>query len=706
MSGTIDVRASEASGTVALPADLDKLAVVIGPSSNAYSGLSPFFVSGLQAQATIGYGDAPDACTSIIEQVQAGAGSAAVGNKIPAAFCGVPGTTPGAYGTLNTSGVTGSAIFTTDATVLPFGTYSARLVCTTSGSVGGYPAPLVSWMLGHYPDDIAHLSTPVALNAASFTIPNSGFKVNIGVAVTGTTDATSGALYNNMGSGLDTLTLILTVNGVGPTTLTLAYNTNAASEAAFLAAIHAEWSDITATVVATHLVLTTKNGSIIVGAGTANTALGLTPGTYAPTLIAGDVLMCRTLAPAPQAADLAAAFTTLVASTANFSLIVLPFPLSPSMLPTITAGLNALRDQKGKRPNVLARTRLPQFDLNLAVSGVTNANPAVITVASTAALTSGYYYTLAGTGLTNLNGTFPVTVINGTTFSVPVAAGGAWSAGGTVVEDDNAWTLNTQIDWTLTQGSPPVDSRVHVRGTYCLTQDALTGRTYQRSDLAQFAADVVRVERSTWPDAPADQPMANCSFVDGAGVLVGHDEGPANVLGGGILSNDQEGMRLGCQQRIPGNEAAEAVFATSPWMLYGIAIDNTIPHLMAARIARAMERVAVAAALKPSGASTPTAGSKLFYVPANPSASPPTQASLTQTSIGALHGTIFDALSGAFADDIQNANDGDLNTGLVQVVSTVVVNGGFLAITVNLLPLMFGYVRAIGLVLYVQGTQV
>lgn len=705
MSGTIDVRASEASGTVALPADLDKLAVVIGPSSNAYSGLSPFFVSGLQAQATIGYGDAPDACTSIIEQVQAGAGSAAVGNKIPAAFCGVPGTTPGAYGTLNTSGVTGSAIFTTDATVLPFGTYSARLVCTASGSVGGYPAPLISWMLGHYPDDIAHLSTPVALNASSFTIPNSGFKVNIGVALTGTVSVASGVFGG--GGSVDTETLILTIASDGPHTLTLSVSGNALTETAFAAAVHAQWPELTVTTNgSSHLVFTATNGPIVVGAGTANGNLGIAVGTTYPTLIAGDALTCRTLAPAPQAADLAAAFTTLVASTANFSLIVLPFPLSPSMLPTVTAGLNALRDQKGKRPNVLARTRLPQFDLDLAVSGVTNANPAVITVASTANLVEGYYYTIAGTGLTNLNGTFPVHIVSGTTFSVPVAAGGVWSAGGTVVEDDLAWTYNTQIDWTLNQGSPPVDSRVHVRGTYCLTQDALTGRIYQRTDLAQFAADVVRVERSTWPDAPADQPMANCSFVDGAGVLAGHDEGPANVLGGGILSNDQEGMRLGCQQRIPGNEAAEAVFATSPWMLYGIATDNTIPHLMAARIARAMERVAVAAALKPSGASTPTAGSKLFYVPANPSASPPTQASLTQTSIGALHGTIFDAEASAFADDIQNANDGDLNTGLVQVVSTVVVNGGFMAITVNLLPLMFGYVRAISMVLYVQGTQV
>ncbi len=69
MSGTFSITVQEARGFVAIPADLDRLAVVIGCTSDG-SGLSSFFQSGSSAIADRGYGDAVDCLTQIIEQRQ------------------------------------------------------------------------------------------------------------------------------------------------------------------------------------------------------------------------------------------------------------------------------------------------------------------------------------------------------------------------------------------------------------------------------------------------------------------------------------------------------------------------------------------------------------------------------------------------------------------------------------------------------------
>lgn len=112
--------------------------------------------------------------------------------------------------------------------------------------------------------------------------PSSSASAATAAAVTGTTDATAGGLYGGSAT-LNGLTLILNVNGAGPLTLNLVGTTNTLNQAAFLAAIVAEWPTLTATIVSTHLTLTDLltgyNNTIVVGAGTANTALGLTAAT-------------------------------------------------------------------------------------------------------------------------------------------------------------------------------------------------------------------------------------------------------------------------------------------------------------------------------------------------------------------------------------------------------------------------------------------
>jgi hypothetical protein len=87
----------------------------------------------------------------------------------------------------------------------------------------------------------------------------------------------------------------------------------------------------------------------------------------------------------------------------------------------------------------------------LTITAVTNATPAVVT-AGTHGLVTGEVVVITGAlGSTGVNGTWPVTVISPTTFSVPVAAGGAWTSGGsvqstgTIMSDIGAGTCAVKI---------------------------------------------------------------------------------------------------------------------------------------------------------------------------------------------------------------------------------------------------------------------
>lgn len=76
----------------------------------------------------------------------------------------------------------------------------------------------------------------------------------------------------------------------------------------------------------------------------------------------------------------------------------------------------------------------------LNITGATNANPCVLTVASTASLTTGKQAVIYGVGgMTQINNLqFAITVINATTFSIPVdsTAYGVYTSGGSVLQAD------------------------------------------------------------------------------------------------------------------------------------------------------------------------------------------------------------------------------------------------------------------------------
>jgi len=249
-------------------------------------------------------------------------------------------------------------------------------------------------------------------------------------------------------------------------------------------------------------------------------------------------------------------------------------------------------------------------------------------------------------------------------------------------ETEAAWLAAVSADFANF-----TDSRVHVRTAYGIQTDAMTTRQYLRNDIAQFAADVVRVPRFTWPCAPADRPVPNYSLVDATGATVGHDEGPRGATNG--LSNETLGNRFGCNQRLPNPNRREDVFNTVPWVMY--ASDERVRNLMVRRLANAMERVAVEAGTPQLGAG-PT-----FYTPTGPGSG-----LLTATARNAIHGAIYQALKAEFKNEIDNAEDAAVDSGLVQVDPAVTVSGGnLLGVSVTLAPIVGGFVLSLSLTLAV-----
>lgn len=718
MSGNFTVTVQEARGFVAVPADIDALAVVMGFSSLG-SGLSPFFLSGSTAVIGVGFGDAVDDLTQIIEQSQPSGTS----KKVPAAIYSTPGSVPGSYGTIDTSGVLGTSVITVDPTSQPFGTYHARIKIISPGTVGTTGITYQSSL-----DDGRNFSNTTALGSAGeILIPNSGVRFLLApptsadaalfssvnavraaaiahfVIVTGSppTHAASDTIDNAALTAVPAATTIATAIAAFNACLEYlsahvsnaggVYHTTAdtVAEAALAAIPNAFSADDVADGLPA-LVAAYNAHRILVGAGpvhgtadSTNTAAASTASTG--TLLVGDMAKVRTFAPAPSSNDIDAAFAAMAAAPADFALVVCEWDCTASLAAHVSLGLNALL-AAGKRVTALVRTRLPFFEMQTAITGATNANPIVIT-ATGHGLTSGQTANIAGVvGNTAANGMFVVTVIDSSHFSIPVNGNGSYTSGGIITESEAAWSANISLDW-----STFTDSRIVKRATYEFVTDAITARQYRRSDLAQFAADVVRVPRFVWPDAPADQPMANATLIDATGTTIGHDEGPRGAAPG--LSNDTLGNTFSCVQRLPDPDVREALFNTVPWVAY--AFGERIRNLMTRRVANAMERVAVSAG-------TTLLGGIIFYIPADPSV-PSSLPTLTDASRNAVQGVIFRALVAEFSNDIQNATDAAVDTGLVQVNPVITVSGGnLIGISLTIAPKVLGYLLTLGVTFAVQ----
>ena len=132
--------------------------------------------------------------------------------------------------------------------------------------------------------------------AARAGFPNQSIAANALVAVLGGTNVLAAALYGPGGTlATGPLTLILNVNGAGALTLTFDALglVNDASPQAMLNAIMAEWPALLASiggVQGNRLILTARGGgTIVVGGGTANAALGVAGGGGVGNTATGQV---------------------------------------------------------------------------------------------------------------------------------------------------------------------------------------------------------------------------------------------------------------------------------------------------------------------------------------------------------------------------------------------------------------------------------
>lgn len=102
--------------------------------------------------------------------------------------------------------------------------------------------------------------------------------------------------------------------------------------------------------------------------------------------------------------------------------------------PSTSAAAIVIRDGGASGPQVmLGAVPAGSQPANLNISGVSTANPGVVTTSAAHGLTTGQTVVIASVGgATQANGTWVVTVIDATHFSIPVNVTGTYTSGGTV----------------------------------------------------------------------------------------------------------------------------------------------------------------------------------------------------------------------------------------------------------------------------------
>ncbi len=764
MSGVPTVSASIAAGSPASDSTIDRKCVVIGCSSVG-SGLSLFLRSTSDLRAARGYGDAVDTAAQIIEQKHEGGGA---GVKFPAALLTVPATTPGSYGTIDVTGITGTCTAAVDATSLPLGTYENWLLCDAGGTLGTAGITL-KWSL----DAGRSYSNPIALGVAtSFATPNSGSKIDFGPTATN-------AAYVTLAVELRADVLAHLANAVAHD----GADTSAAQIALAASSIPATVSASTAVVnlalaaLVSHVVnITTVHDGPDLVARTALAALSAATNTATGIDLANAL---KAVLNTHDAVALTASTAGLMGATASVA-----SPQTYTAAGNFISGGIALMDAQPRRikitisgsgtpadmadsvtitgfdyaGNAQAETALSLTGLGTVIStkafkgtglqlvfvtadgtaasfqvGYSNGghNSADVTNVITSA--DATYGTLAAgdivkvrtvspapsaadlfTAGTPNTGAFPTLAASGQKLSIvacdfdvnatlaaaiKLGLDDCKAAGKDLVclirvRTRNAETGETETAWSAAVAADFLnfsDYRQVAHAGYGLTTDAATGRQYLRSTFAQFVADVVRVDRVTWPCGPADRPRANVRLSNANGLGIGHDEGARGVARN--LSVFEDGNRFSCDYRDARSPAAELVYGSMPFTLYGPL--DAIRNLPTLRVINAIERVALAAAFFSLGGTVAYNAAEAGVIGSVPT--------LPDTTRNAIQAAILQAISAEFATDIQNASDYDIETGLVRIPSTCSVTGGNLVtISATLAPKVFGYVISIPLTIAVQ----
>lgn len=403
MAGNVSVQ--NANGGSQVNPDVDKAMCLVGPTlkSPVTAGLvaPPYFVPS-NLFSDFGPSDTNDAAMQAVAKSPANPSPAGV------SVYATPATNAGTYGTINISGVLGTAVPANNTAITPTGTHRPWIKVRTAFSVGTTGGDGWASLDGGVTQQLVQFGT-----AGEYNFPtNDGFAAQAGI-VFGAPTSTLAALYTALNNGRTALlahflivsgspqvhlaadstdNTALTAVAVASTPATavtlfnvmlallgthganLTYHTTADTVlAAALAAIPAAQSteDVELHLVAlraayeAHRVLV-GGGPVHGSADSTNTWAAYSPPT-AGTLLAGDVFYTNTLPPTPASTDLytagspaTGAFGAIGQSSQNFGLVVCPWPIteatSTAIFAAITAGLNYLLTFN-KRPTVLVQFR-------------------------------------------------------------------------------------------------------------------------------------------------------------------------------------------------------------------------------------------------------------------------------------------------------------------------------------------------------------
>lgn len=160
-----------------------------------------------------------------------------------------------------------------------------------------------------------------------------------------------------------------------------------------------------------------------------------------------------------------------------------------------------------------------------SVSGATVANPSVITTSAAHGLVTGDVVTISGVGgTTTVNGTFVVTVLTSTTFSVPVAGVGAYTSGGTV-------TPLGAINSNTASGAAEIYFTGTAKDQYYIQVDvvSITGTGTIGTDTIQFTVSLDAGRTTNLPRVTLDTSSATTYLIPQTGVTVHFGTGDVAV---------------------------------------------------------------------------------------------------------------------------------------------------------------------------------
>lgn len=656
MSGVPTVSAPIAPGSPASDVTIDQRMILVGPTSLG-SGVSSFFRSSADLVAARGKGDVIDTATNVIEQQQEGGGN---GIKVPVAVCTVPATNAGTYGTIDTSGITGTSTAAIDPMALPLTTADAWLLVAKGGTVGTAGIQVKSSLDGArtaYGNAVA-LGTDTGFAFANgarieFSPANSDLTAlnallnEIKTDVNAHVIVTAGTVHTNSGvadvvataNATNTATRIALANA-----LRLAASSHFGKGSGAVPAIHINVGGNAAGVTALGLIpvatdddgarftalalksaLNTHVASTVFHTIADATNVVTSASPAAGTLNTGDLIKVRTNAPTPDPADIydgstsppTGAMALLGNSAQAFSMVAFDFPCDSTMQATITQGLNYM-ESRGKDVACVIRTRIPDEG-----------------------------------------------------------------------ESETGWATSVADDFRTV-----FDYRITRRAGYGLVTDALTGRRYFRSTFVALVASLVRVPLVIWANSPSDRPQDGVRLSEDDGADVGHDEGARGTSA--VLSDETLGNLFSCDFRSSRAANPESAFGSFPFTAAGP--TQAIKSLPLLRVIYAVRREALRAAF------TETGGIVAFNS-ADPTVfgSVPT---LPQATRLGLQGAILRRLSARFQGVIQNPDDTDIESGLVRIPTVATVSQSLMVSIAGALSVRaFGYLINVSLPISIQGVS-